>query len=234
MLLLLLWWWRLLCEWLDLLLEIGLDLYKSRLNHTERVPLSLHSYQILQLVLQIFLPSSVTVLFEQKCESLCRLWRACIIFRTDTVAHGRMITSSHQITEIEQRRARLVFGWVTAARVTLPAMCRGVGQASHITPPLSTQQWWVPGGTRKLNCNDWLQLQQSAQMLNSPQRRWDSKRVCSNTRGVNCTVCWSYGDIWTINMYIYIYIYICSLLAALSSEWCGQIQWFTLTKPLTL
>ena len=44
-------------------------------------------------------------------------------------------------------------------------------------------------------------------MLNSPQRRWDSKRVCSNTRGVNCTVCWSYGDIWTINMYIYIYIY---------------------------
>ena len=37
------------------------------------------------------------------------------------------------------------------------------------------------------------------------KRRWDCKRVCSNTRGVNCTVCWSYGDIWTINMYIYIF-----------------------------
>ena len=53
------------------------------------------------------------------------------------VAHGRMVTSSHQITEVKQRRARLVLGW---ARVTLLAMCRGVGQASHITPPLSTQQ----------------------------------------------------------------------------------------------
>ena len=51
-----------------------------------------------------------------------------------------MVTSSRQITEVKQRRARLVLGWVTAARITLPAMCRGVGQASHITPPLSTQQ----------------------------------------------------------------------------------------------
>ena len=42
------------------------------------------------------------------------------------VAHGRMVTSSRQITEVKQRRARLVLGWVTAARVTLPAMCRGV------------------------------------------------------------------------------------------------------------
>ena len=56
------------------------------------------------------------------------------------VAHGRMVTSSRQITEVKQRQARLVLGWVTAARVTLPVMCRGVGQASHITLPLSTQQ----------------------------------------------------------------------------------------------
>ena len=63
------------------------------------------------------------------------------------VAHGRVVTSSRQITEVKQRRARLVLGWVTGARVTLPAMCRDVGQAFHIMPPLSTQQWWVPGGT---------------------------------------------------------------------------------------
>ena len=57
------------------------------------------------------------------------------------VAHGRVVTSSRQITEVKQRRARLVLGWVTAgARVTLSAMCRGVGQAFHIMPPLSTQQ----------------------------------------------------------------------------------------------
>ena len=57
------------------------------------------------------------------------------------VAHGRVVTSSRQITEVKQRRARLVLGWVTAgARVMLSAMCRGVGQAFHIMPPLSTQQ----------------------------------------------------------------------------------------------
>ena len=61
-------------------------------------------------------------------------------FQSVIVVTGRMVTSSRQITEVKQRRARLVLGWVTAAGVTLPAMCRGVGQASHIMPPLSTQQ----------------------------------------------------------------------------------------------
>ena len=56
------------------------------------------------------------------------------------VAHGRVVTSSHQITGVKQRRARLVLGWVTSAQVTLPAMCTGIGQASRIMPPLSTQQ----------------------------------------------------------------------------------------------
>ena len=56
------------------------------------------------------------------------------------VAHGQVVTSSSQIIEIKQCRARLVLGWVTGARVTLQAMCRGVGQAFHIMMPLSTQQ----------------------------------------------------------------------------------------------
>ena len=30
------------------------------------------------------------------------------------LAHGRVVTSSRQITEVKQRRARLVLGWVTA------------------------------------------------------------------------------------------------------------------------
>ena len=87
---------------------------------------------------------------------LHKKWLVCVFSLTIMVAHGRMLTNSCQITEVKQRRARLVLGWVTTTRVTLLAMCRGVGQASHITPPLSTQQWWVPGGTRKLSCNDWL------------------------------------------------------------------------------
>ena len=70
------------------------------------------------------------------------------------VAHGRVVTSSRQIT----RRARLVLGWVTSARVTLLAMCRGVGQASHIMLPLSTQQlgtWW----NKKMENCEWHKLQ---------------------------------------------------------------------------
>ena len=31
--------------------------------------------------------------------------------------------------------------------------------------------------------------------LNSPQRRWNRIRESSNTRGVNCEVCWTHGDI---------------------------------------
>ena len=44
-----------------------------------------------------------------------------------TVVKGPVVTSSLQITEVKQRRAWLVIGWVTGARVTLPALCRGVG-----------------------------------------------------------------------------------------------------------
>ena len=40
-----------------------------------------------------------------------------------------------------------------------------------------------------------------------PRRDGTVKLVYSNTRGVNCTVCWSYGDIWAINMYLYIFLF---------------------------
>ena len=39
-----------------------------------------------------------------------------VCIASHVVAHGRMVTSSRQITEVKQRRARLVLGWVTAAR----------------------------------------------------------------------------------------------------------------------
>ena len=62
------------------------------------------------------------------------------------VAHGRVVTSSGQITEVKQRRAQLVLGWVTGAQVTLPAMCRG-GWASHSyhaasVHPAVMGTWW--------------------------------------------------------------------------------------------
>ena len=108
------------------------------------------------------------------------------------VAHGRVVTSSRQITEVKQCQTRLLLGWMSGARVTLPTMCRGVWQASHIMLPLSTQQWWVPGGTE----NGELQMALAAEnALNFPQRRWYCIRESSNTRGVNCEVCGIWWDI---------------------------------------
>ena len=40
----------------------------------------------------------------------------------------------------------------------------------------------------------WLTLA-AENALNSPQRRWDCIRESSNTRGVNCKVCWTHGGI---------------------------------------
>ena len=39
----------------------------------------------------------------------------------------------------------------------------------------------------------WMALA-AANALNSPQRRWDHMWQSSNTRGVNCKVCWTHGD----------------------------------------
>ena len=53
------------------------------------------------------------------------------------VAHGQVVASSrsHQSTEVKQ----------CGVQVMLKALCTGDGQDSHIMPPLSTQQLWVPG-----------------------------------------------------------------------------------------
>ena len=72
-------------------------------------------------------------------------------------------------------------------------------------------------------------------MLNSARRRWDCIRVCSNTTSVNCTVCWSYGDIWTINMYIYIYLFNFNInWESERMNWCGvnttTFTYFSLTR----
>ena len=59
------------------------------------------------------------------------------------VAHGRLVTSSRQITEVKQSRAQLVFGWVTGAWVTLSAMCRGVRQYHAASVhPAAMGTWW--------------------------------------------------------------------------------------------
>ena len=95
-------------------------------------------------------------------------------------------------------------GWPVLRSCCRPSV-EVLGKPLFIMPPLSTQQWWVSGGTRKLNCIDWLQLQQSAQMLNSLQRRWDYKR---EFRYLGCKL-WSLLNsrgYQTINIHIYIHM----------------------------
>ena len=77
-------------------------------------------------------------------------------------------------------------------------MCRGAGQASHIMPPLSIQQWWIPGGTKNRELRMALAAENS---LNSPQRRWDRIGESSNTRGVNIHIC-----IWLYDLQTYWHI----------------------------
>ena len=62
------------------------------------------------------------------------------LMQSKYLTDGRVVTSSRQITEVKQHQAWLVLGSVKGTRVTLLAMCRGFGQASHIMLPLSTQQ----------------------------------------------------------------------------------------------
>ena len=107
-----------------------------------------------------------------------------MLVSTLVVAHGRVVTSSHQIIEVKQRLARLVFGWVSVLKSRCCPCVEVLGKSrALIMPRLSIQQWWVPGGMRKLHCNDWLSVHQSEQMLNSPQRRWDCIRESSNIIG---------------------------------------------------
>ena len=59
-------------------------------------------------------------------------------------------------------------------------------------------------------------------MLNSPQRRWDCIRKSSNTKGVNCKVCWTQWGFQTINRHVYVWFYVYSPNLPRGS-WCITI-----------
>ena len=44
-----------------------------------------------------------------------------------------------------------------------------------------------------------------------PQRRWDCIRKSSNTKGVNCKVCWTQWGFQTINRHVYVYVLYCAI-----------------------
>ena len=101
------------------------------------------------------------------------------------VAHAySKSTSSHQITEVS-------------------SCVEVVGKTSHTILPLSTQQWWVPGGMKTgkivngISCRICTQL--SPEEMNRCKREfqyhWCKLSSLLNSRGFQ-----------TINLYIYIYI----------------------------
>ena len=69
-------------------------------------------------------------------------------------------------------------------------MCRSVWQTSHSILLLPSSNVFLV--ERKIG-NLWMALA-AQNALNSPQRRCDYIRQSSNTRGVNCKVCWTSGD----------------------------------------
>ena len=62
------------------------------------------------------------------------------------VAHGRLVTSSCQITEVKQCRARLVLGWMTSAQVRWWLYVEVLGKP-HISyssvHPVVMGTWWI-------------------------------------------------------------------------------------------
>ena len=96
--------------------------------------------------------------------------------------------SDRQITEIKQRRARLVLdGWPVFE--------------SHCQPYVEVLGW-VPGGTNNIKL--WMSTA-AENALNSPQRRWDCTRESFNTKGCKfCSLLNSMGY-QTINIHIYIF-----------------------------
>ena len=107
--------------------------------------------------------------------------------------------------ELSGKVVRLYLSQKWELMATLMGICRVV-QASHITPLLFAQQWWVPGGTRKLNCNMIDTAAAKCTNADSPQRRWDCVRESFYTRGVSCKICWTPWGCQTVSRDVYIYI----------------------------
>ena len=124
------------------------------------------------------------------------------------VAHDRVVTSSHQITEVKQCRARLILGWMAGARVTTLAMSGDVWQASHIMTPLSTQQWWMPGGTKNELIVIGISCTKSAEFPTEEMRPYEREFQYQGCKLWSLLNSMGYQ---TVNIHIYIYIYICNM-----------------------
>ena len=139
----------------------------------------------------------------------------CAAYKMSLMLVVLFIASGRQITEAEQRHPDYYLDRLPGARITMPAMYWGVGQASHIMPSLSThQQWWVPGGMKSGEL--WMALA-ADNALNSPGKRWDHIRGSSSTMGVNCEVCWLDG----ISDYKHTHLHLFSHLTCMVSNNCA-------------
>ena len=112
------------------------------------------------------------------------------------------------------------------AWVTLPAMCRGVWQASHIMQPLSTQQWWVPGGTK--NGELWMAIA-AENALNSSETRWDRIRELQY-QGYKLWSLLNSMGYQTINIHIYIFTFIFQWRALRTK--ITEVNWYAFMHKL--
>ena len=106
--------------------------------------------------------------------------------------------------------------WIT--KLTLTDLCVEVlGKTSHTRPPLSTQQWWVPGGTKKwrivkcemalwyvISCRKCAEFSPEEMRPYKSEFRYQGCKLCSLLNSAE-------GDIKTINIHIYLFIFIFTL-----------------------
>ena len=117
----------------------------------------------------------------------------------------RVVTCSREITEVKQRRAQSEHWMGDRCSSPTSSLCRGVGQGTHIMPPLSTQQWWVPVVTKTLG-ELWMALT-AENALHSHPRKWDRIKEFQY-QGCKLWSLLNSRGYQTINIHIYIYIFV--------------------------
>ena len=88
-------------------------------------------------------------------------------------------------------------------------MCTGVVQIPyHTIPPLSTQQWWVPGGTKTGKIVNGISCRKCADFSPKEMRLYKREFQCEGCKLLSLL---NSRGFQTINLYICIYIYIWTL-----------------------
>ena len=87
-----------------------------------------------------------------------------------------------------------------------------LGKTSHAIPSLSTQQWWVPGGTKIGNIVNGFSCRKCAEFSPEEMRPYERELQYQGCRLESLLNSWGFQ---TINLYIYIYLFTFTCLTSI-------------------